>query len=105
MAKRTPQSAAPEAPAQDAPQAEQAAPTAEGARSAPSPARRLVATAPDAMVAPRPVPRLRGMGPRCARCGSGMTCFSTVRDKEHVTRYYRCKAPICRQTRKRVESA
>ena len=52
---------------------------------------------PDAMVMPVPVPRLRGDGPDCPICGSGMVVNGTDRSNHpfKIIRYYRCKAVGC----------
>ncbi|MGD8238011.1 MAG: hypothetical protein PVH68_05630 [Armatimonadota bacterium] len=45
---------------------------------------------------PTVVPRQRGTGPTCEKCGSGMTGDGTSRNHPfHVIRYYKCLSPDC----------
>lgn len=67
-----------------------------------------VKAAPDAMVQPVPVvpvatmpyPRVRGSGPVCPRCGSGMIQNGTDRTNHPllVRVYWKCKNPECKGT-------
>lgn len=64
--------------------------------------------APRAMVAPtplRPMPRLRGEGPICPKCGSGMVSNGRHRAGNHPFRqitHWTCKQPKCTFTTKTV---
>ena len=82
----------------------------EAVKTATAVAEEATTAAPDALVppraanmaGPRPVPRLRGDGPVCPKCGSGMVTYSSNRTNHPfiIVRYFRCKNPKCDGTAK-----
>jgi hypothetical protein len=68
----------------------------------PQPRRRGKRGVPETMEAPRPVPRLRGDGPICKVCGSGMVADGLVASNHPIRdmyepriRYWKCMNPRC----------
>ncbi|HUS46009.1 MAG TPA: hypothetical protein VM219_08270 [Phycisphaerae bacterium] len=78
---------------------------------APAPAPAPVVQAADgpvAMVMPTPAvpaPRIRGVGPRCRTCGSGMIQNGSERTNHpfKVRIYWKCKNPGCKATARTEE--
>ena len=76
------------------------------AKEAPAPVVEDAADGPVAMVAPIPAaPRIRGVGPRCPACASGMVQNGSERTNHpfKIRIYWKCKNPDCKATARTEE--